>query len=536
MLHLTARLSCPTDGSILDPAATAKAVASLGANTFGGVNTHLHMTVAAARAAKKAGVRFIPGYLDKRSGLAFLAGSDAAWHWIVEAASGIERDDRPDGLHAIIPVDHAIAREIDWQPHEMFDRLCKLRDRWGGALSGELAPSCGRWGDALKASGVQAMAGNSARHMRPEDAFTLEVYRCIGSGQTLSDFKRPRVQTSDRWLCDVDWWCHGVSDEYAGAALRRTRDIADACTFRLEPPKRPYMPKAHGINDADAALRERAWSGLAARGLSTRQEHRDRLTYELDMIARLGWSDYFLVVDEFIAYAHSIGVPVGPGRGSGAGSLVAYALRITGVDPLAYGLFFERFLNPERVSIPDFDIDFCMNRRGEVIRHVEEVHGRDRVSQICTVGRLQLRAVIKDVGRVLGYTFKQTNEATQRLPQPTDEESKDIVSGIAGDMTIEEALSEFPEMIDLPGLQPLGPYLFPVAKALFKLPKAIGIHPAGVIIADRDVVDIAPTVEIDGKPATQSCMVADIQRNAQHRHIQTFQIIDRRQPHKSVRP
>lgn len=508
MIHLTARLSCPTDGSILDPAATASAIANLGGNAFGGVNTHLHMTVSAAKAAKKAGVDFIPGYLDPRSGLAFLAGSPDAWSWIVGTASGVFQPFMPDGLHAIIPTDHPIVSGIDHRPQEAYAKLCELRDEWGPKLSGELSPGQGRWGDALKAADVSLMAGNSPRHMRPEDAFALEVYRCIGTGQTLSEFKRPRVSTSDRWLCDVDWWRQGVPDAYAAAALRRTREIADACTFRIEPPKRPYMPKAHGIDDADAALRERAWAGLAARGLSARQEHRDRLTYELNMIAQLGWSDYFLVVDEFIGFAHSAGIPVGPGRGSGAGSLVAYALRITGVDPLAYGLFFERFLNPERVSIPDFDIDFCMNRRGEVIRHVEEVHGRDRVSQICTIGRLQLRAVIKDVGRVLGYSFNQTNEATQRLPQPTDEEIKDITSGIAGEMTIEEALAEFPEMIELPDLNPLGQYLFPIAKTLFKLPKSIGVHAAGVVIADRSITDVAPIVEVEGKRAIQFDMDA----------------------------
>src|SRR5256714_3852633 len=209
-------------------------------------------------------------------------------------------------------------------------------------------------------------------------------------------------------------------------ACDNTVVMARRCAFTREARKRilPASPLPAG-RDEVSALRAAARGGLASRHASPAfaaaddealRPYRERLEFELDMIVKTGFAGYFLIVADFIQWAKRQDIPVGPGRGSGAGSVVAWALTITDLDPLRFGLLFERFLNPERVSMPDFDIDFCQDRRDEVIRYVQGKYGRDRVAQIITFGKLQARAVLRDVGRVLGMPYGQVDQLTKLVP------------------------------------------------------------------------------------------------------------------------
>ena len=215
-------------------------------------------------------------------------------------------------------------------------------------------------------------------------------------------------------------------------ALASTVEIAERCAFRPKT-RKPILPRftvGAGANAADAQseetaeMRRQAEEGLGNRlrvhGLApgtSDEDYRARLAFEIDVITRMNYSGYFLIVSDFIKWAKAQGIPVGPGRGSGAGSLVAYALTITDLDPIRFGLLFERFLNPERVSMPDFDIDFCQDRRGEVIDYVQQRYGRDQVAQIITFRTLQARGVLRDVGRVLQMPYGQVDKLTKLVPQ-----------------------------------------------------------------------------------------------------------------------
>ena len=216
-------------------------------------------------------------------------------------------------------------------------------------------------------------------------------------------------------------------------ALASTVEIAERCAFRPTT-RKPILPRftvgagasaAGAESDEAAELRRQAEEGLvnrlecstALRQGVTEEDYRARLAFEIDVITRMNYAGYFLIVADFIQWAKAQGIPVGPGRGSGAGSLVAYALTITDLDPIRFGLLFERFLNPERVSMPDFDIDFCQDRRDEVIRYVQERYGRDQVAQIITFGTLQARGVLRDVGRVLQMPYGQVDKLTKLVPQ-----------------------------------------------------------------------------------------------------------------------
>ena len=210
-------------------------------------------------------------------------------------------------------------------------------------------------------------------------------------------------------------------------ACDNTLAIARRCAFMPQPrkPILPAFPTCRRRHDEETALRAAARRPGSTRGWrdcrrptpsDAREPYRERLEFELDIIVQMGFAGYFLIVADFIQWAKRQGIPVGPGRGSGAGSVVAWALTITDLDPLRFGLLFERFLNPERVSMPDFDIDFCQDRRDEVIRYVQQKYGRDRVAQIITFGKLQARAVLRDVGRVLGMPYGQVDRLCKLVP------------------------------------------------------------------------------------------------------------------------
>ena len=273
-------------------------------------------------------------------------------------------------------------------------------------------------------------------------------------------------------------------------ALASTVEIAKRCAFRPRT-HQPILPRftvgAEKVDEA-AELRKRAEEGLerqiSLHGIAdgaTEDEYRKRLAFELDVIASMKYPGYFLIVADFIQWAKSQGIPVGPGRGSGAGSLVSYALTITDLDPMRFGLLFERFLNPERVSMPDFDIDFCQDRRDEVIRYVQERYGRDQVAQIITFGTLQARGVLRDVGRVLQMPYGQVDKLCKFVPQNP-----------ANPVTLSRAIEDEPQLQAARDSEPIVRRAFDIAVKLEGLTRHASTHAAGIVIGDRPLTELVP--------------------------------------------
>jgi DNA polymerase III subunit alpha len=271
-------------------------------------------------------------------------------------------------------------------------------------------------------------------------------------------------------------------------ALQNTIEIAMRCHFRPKVMKNPILPRFTQDEDEGAALRRLAEQGLTERlaqqppapGM-TEEIYRKRLDFEITVIEGMKFPGYFLIVAEFIGWAKEQGIPVGPGRGSGAGSLVAYALKITDLDPLRFNLLFERFLNPDRVSMPDFDIDFCQDRREEVILHVQERYGRERVAQIITFGSLQARGVIRDVGRVLEMPYGQVDKLTKLVPQNP-----------ANPVTLDKAIKEEARLRAAADEDPAVAHMLGIAQKLEGLYRHASTHAAGIVIGDRALNEMVP--------------------------------------------
>ena len=265
-------------------------------------------------------------------------------------------------------------------------------------------------------------------------------------------------------------------------ALENTVEIARRCAFAVAK-RNPILPKF--ADDEVNELRRQAHEGLQARLAviplsATPEDYAARLDFELDVIIKMGFPGYFLIVADFINWAKEQGIPVGPGRGSGAGSLVAYALRITDLDPLRYALLFERFLNPERVSMPDFDIDFCMDRREEVISYVQAKYGRDRVGQIITFGALLSKAAVRDVGRVLQMSYGQVDRLSKMIP----------VEGVKP-VSITKALADEPRLREA-AKEEVVKRLLDYAQQIEGLYRNASTHAAGVVIGDRPLDELVP--------------------------------------------
>ena len=264
-------------------------------------------------------------------------------------------------------------------------------------------------------TGIPLAATNDVHYIKKQDAYDQDVLLCIQTGQTLDSPDRLRFP-NDEFYLKSEAEMRALFDEYPDA-VENTQRIADRCqfdfTFGHYHLPRFLLPE--GETDADAYLTKLCARGFAKR-YGDRPEVRKRLDYELNMIRRMGFVDYFLIVSDFIGYAKSQHIPVGPGRGSAAGSVVSYCLGITDVDPVQYNLYFERFLNPERVSMPDIDVDFCVQRRGEVIDYVIRKYGADHVAQIVTFGTMAARAAIRDVGRVMNMTYAEVDTVAKAIP------------------------------------------------------------------------------------------------------------------------
>ena len=336
---------------------------------------------------------------------------------------------------------------------------------------------------------LPVVATNDVRFLKREDFAAHEVRVCIHQGRVLDDNRRPRDYTEQQYLRSADEMQALFAD--IPEALQNTVEIAKRCNVQLRLGKNflPDFPVPEGVT-LDAFFAEDARKGLEQRlqqhppfGDGTEQENRkvydERLAFELDIIMQMGFPGYFMIVADFIQWAKNHAIPVGPGRGSGAGSLVAYALKITDLDPIEFDLLFERFLNPERVSMPDFDIDFCMERRDEVIDYVARHYGRDRVSQIITYGSMAAKAVVRDVGRVLGLSYGFVDRLAKLIPFEIG-------------MTLTRALQESADLKQLYDTEEDVKTLIDMALALEGISRNAGKHAGGVVIAPSKLTDFTP--------------------------------------------
>ena len=338
-------------------------------------------------------------------------------------------------------------------------------------------------------TGIPLIATNDCHYLRREDADAQEVLMCIQTGKTLDDTNRMRMETRELYV-KSEQEMREIFPEYE-QAIARTQEIAHRCQvdFVFGQTKLPRFPTENG-ETSEQMLRRLCEQGLAERYQPVTEQARSRMEYEIDVIARMGYVDYFLIVWDFINYARSQGIVVGPGRGSGAGSIVAYCLHITQLDPLKYSLLFERFLNPERVSMPDIDVDFCYERRQEVIDYVARRYGPDHVSQIITFGTMSARAVVRDVGRVLGYPYAEVDAVSKSIPFELN-------------MTLHRALDLSPELKKRYQEDARITRLIDTSLALEGLPRHASTHAAGVLITDKPVTEYVPLQRNDEVVTTQ---------------------------------
>ncbi len=354
--------------------------------------------------------------------------------------------------------------------------------------------------------GLPVVATNDCHYLSPEDAFVHEVLLCIQTGKTLADPRRFRFETDKIYFASPEEMAERFRD-YPPEVLSHTLEIAERINLelRLGEHRFPVYPLPPG-KTYEEVFEEKAREGLARRlkqlasgpGLAaSEKEYWDRLAYEIEVIKQKGFASYFLIVSDFISWAREKGIPVGPGRGSAAGSLVAYAMGITNLDPLRYGLLFERFLNVERTSLPDIDVDFCMRRRDEVIEYVRQKYGgREYVAQIATFGQLKARAVVRDVGRALGFKPKEIDPIAKLIPEGPN-------------VTLTEALAAEPRLRELMEKDERVKQLFALARSLEGLPRHSSTHAAGVVIADRPLSEYCPLMKGDrGEIITQFDMKA----------------------------
>jgi DNA polymerase III subunit alpha len=333
--------------------------------------------------------------------------------------------------------------------------------------------------------GVRVCATNDFHYLHRDDASAHDVLLCIGTGKMVSDADRLRFENDEFYFKSADEMREVFAD--SPEACDATLDIADMVELDLETASFaiPDFPVPQGEASHQSYLQSLCERGLRERYGEPTQEQRQRLAYELDVIKRMGYASYFLVVWDFIRYAREQGIPVGPGRGSAAGSIVAYALRISDVDPLRYHLFFERFLNTERITMPDIDTDFCFERRGEVIEYVTKKYGADRVAQIVTFGTMAARAAVRDVGRVTGVPLGEVDKIAKLIPNiPTNP------------MTIEQAIEAVPELNSVYQRDPQARKLLDTAKRVEGLARHASTHAAGVVIAPGPITDYAPLARL----------------------------------------
>ena len=339
-------------------------------------------------------------------------------------------------------------------------------------------------------TGIPLAATNDAHYIEKQDAYYQDVLMCVQMQKTVNDPARMKFETEEFYLKSEDEM-RALFPEHPDAADNTAR-IAEMCNYDFEfgKYKLPRFKLPEGEPDSFGYLQRLCLEGLARRYPNDDGSVKKQLDYELRMIKKMGFVDYFLIVSDFIAYAKRQKIPVGPGRGSAAGSVVSYTLGITDVDPIKYSLYFERFLNPERVSMPDIDIDFCVQRRGEVIEYVNRKYGHDHVAQIVTFGTMAARAAVRDVGRVLDLSYAETDAVAKAIP-------------MGPNMTIKEALKVSKPLRDMYEGDEMLHRLIDVAEALEGIPRHASMHAAGVVITDKPVYEYVPLSKNDESVVTQ---------------------------------
>ena len=341
-------------------------------------------------------------------------------------------------------------------------------------------------------TGLPLVVTNDAHYLRREDAVMQDVLLCIQTGKTVDDENRMKFETQEFYLKSEE----ELRSLFPGQdeAFENTARIADRCNleFTFHEYHLPSYPVPEGTT-SESYFRDLCETGFRERYPNPPKEYRDRLEYEIGVISRMGYVNYYLIVWDFIHYAKEQGIPVGPGRGSGAASIVAYCMHITEVDPMKYSLIFERFLNPERVSMPDFDTDFCQERRGEVIEYVTRKYGSDHVAQIATFGTMAARGAIRDVGRALNFTFAETDVVAKQVPATPH-------------ITLKGALEASPKLKEMYDQDPRTKKLIDTAMDLEGMPRNTSTHAAGVVITARPVQDYVPLSRNDDTIVTQYTM------------------------------
>lgn len=337
---------------------------------------------------------------------------------------------------------------------------------------------------------VKLVATNDVHYLNKEDAKAHDILLCVQTGKTVDEENRMRFATDEFYFKSKEEMLNDFS--FVPEAVTNTQLVADMCNvnFQLDSMHLPIFP----LEDMDHFdyLKKLVYDGLRKRYKENlKPEHIERANYELSVINRMGYVDYFLITADFIKYARDNDIPVGPGRGSAAGSIVSYAMEITSVDPIRYNLLFERFLNPERISLPDIDVDFCYERRGEVIEYVKDKYGHDKVSQIITFGTMAARGVVKDVGRALNLPYALCDKISKMIPN----EPK---------MKIDKALDINPELRQEYENDPTVKELIDMGRKLEGISRHTGIHAAGVVITDKPIREYLPLqVSDEGSMVTQ---------------------------------
>ena len=341
-------------------------------------------------------------------------------------------------------------------------------------------------------TGIPLVATNDAHYLKKEDAESHDVLLCIQTGKMVADENRMRYEPRNFYLRSEEEMASLFAD-YPGA-IENTEKIAQRCQLEFTFGKYhlPEFQLPPGY-DSYTYLKKLCDEGFALRYGAGKPEYRQQLEYEQDMIEKMGFTDYFLIVSDFVRYAKSVGIPVGPGRGSAAGSMVSYCLQITDVDPMQYSLYFERFLNPERVSMPDIDMDFGDTRRGEVVDYVRRKYGDDHVAQIVTFGTMAARGVIRDVGRVLGMPYAEVDQIAKQVPNTLH-------------ITLADALRLSKPLSDLYEADENVHRLIDTARALEGMPRNASTHAAGVVITKRPVYEYVPLARNDDAVVCQYIM------------------------------
>ena len=372
--------------------------------------------------------------------------------------------------------------------------------------------------DLAKRTGVPLVATNDAHYLMPEDSRAHDVLLCIGSGKTVNDTNRLRYASPNFYVRSPEemWRIFGAE---LPEVLTRTVEIAERIDLRLPEnvnhlPRYPIPESEQGLSADDyfekvvregfERRRQIVWDPQANRGELKQavSDYQTRLTNEIEMIKQMGFAGYFLIVWDFVRYAKQNAIPVGPGRGSAAGSLVAYCLEITDVDPLQYDLIFERFLNPGRVSLPDIDIDFCVRGRGDVINHVAELYGRDSVCQIITFGTLASKAAIKDVGRALEVPYAEVERIAKMIPPP--------VRG--RNVSISQALEQVPELKRDVETNPQVKEIIEIARRLEGCARHSSVHAAGVVISPLPLQELIPIAVSGKEELTTQYVMSDLEK------------------------